>query len=173
MLKTKKVIEVPILSALGKYLRELPQESEYCYPELAERYRKSRCTIGAAVTAFLTDLGIESNRKVEGRSRRVSVKDIHSCRHTFCYLAALNGVPFPVVQGVVGHMSPEMTKRYMNHASADAKREALEKIPDYMGGVAQLPSLAPSEIKVRAHSLIDGATDEEVDRWLKLIESGA
>lgn len=134
MRKTGKPVKIPILPALNKYLKALPKEDKYCFPELAEMYLGSgRTTIGHSASKFLTQLGIETNRKLADRSRMVSVKDIHSCRHTFAYLAAINGVPFPIVQSVVGHMSPEMTKKYIDHASEQEKRKAFDLIPDYMG----------------------------------------
>lgn len=134
MRKTGKVVDVPILPALADHLGALPQDSEYCFPELAERYTTKRTTIGQAVSEFLASLGIETTRQVEGRSRAVSVKDVHSCRHTFCYVAALHGVPLPIVQSIVGHMSDEMTKRYMNHAQREDKRRALAAVPNYLAG---------------------------------------
>ena len=52
----------------------------------------------------------------------MSVKDLHSCRHTFCYYAGLRGIPLAVVQSIVGHMTPEMTKHYTAHATMEDKR---------------------------------------------------
>ncbi len=67
-----------------------------------------------------------------GRSRAVSVKDLHSCRHTFCYYAGLYGIPLTIVQSIVGHMTPEMTKHYSAHASLSAKREQMRQLPEFM-----------------------------------------
>lgn len=139
MRKTGKSISIPLLPALFDYLKLLPKEGEYCFPELAERYFNKRATIGWHVREFLERIGINTKRKIAGRSRAVSVKDVHSCRHTFAYLAAINGVPFPIVQSVVGHMSPEMTKKYIDHASEQEKRKAFDLIPDYMGILEEVP----------------------------------
>lgn len=67
-----------------------------------------------------------------GRSRAVSVKDLHICRHTFCYYAGLYGIPLTIVQSIVGHMTPEMTKHYSAHASLSAKREQMRQLPEFM-----------------------------------------
>lgn len=80
------------------------------------------------VKRFLEGLGIETTRIPEGRTRAISVKDLHSCRHTFCYYAGLAGIPLAVVQSIVGHMSPEMTKRYSAHASIEDKRRGMERL---------------------------------------------
>jgi len=45
------------------------------------------------VKAFLDRLGIKNTRKVPGRERVVSVKDVHSLRHTRAYMAAIHSVP--------------------------------------------------------------------------------
>ena len=37
-----------------------------------------------------------------------------------------------VVQGIVGHLTPEMTRLYSNHASLEAKREKMELLPDFL-----------------------------------------
>ena len=65
-------------------------------------------------------------------SRAVSVKDLHSCRHTFCYYAGLYGIPLTIVQSIVGHMTPEMAKHYSAHASLSAKREQMRQLPEFM-----------------------------------------
>jgi len=174
MKKTRKIVQVPILPQLADCLRPLPRDGEYCFPELADRYLNHRTTIGWHVTQFLEELGIQKKRKVEGRSRAVSVKDVHSCRHTFCYLAALNNVPLPIVQSVVGHMSAEMTKRYMDHATQDAKRAALSAIPDYVSQSLSLPGSSPAKQTARDR-LIQWATDtteEQAAEWLATLGLG-
>ena len=38
-----------------------------------------------------------------------------------------------IVQGVVGHMTPEMTKHYQAHANRETTRLKLLQMPDFMG----------------------------------------
>ncbi len=134
MLKTGKKVSIPLLPGLWKYLLSLPHTSEYCFPELAVIYLSNRPKIGKDVTTFLESLGIESTKLAPGRSRKSSVLDAHSLRHTFAYLAAINNMPLPVVQSVLGHFSPEMTKAYMDHCTSEAKAEYMKRIPDYISG---------------------------------------
>lgn len=56
------------------------------------------------------------------------MKDLHSCRHTFCYYAGLAGIPLAVVQSIVGHMTPAMTEHYSVHASMEDKRRGMERL---------------------------------------------
>ena len=140
LLKTGKKVSIPLLLGLHKYLSALPHDGEYCFPELQSIYSNNSSRIGKDVTAFLESLDIESNRVVPGRSRASSIKDVHSLRHTFAYLAAINNMPLPVVQSVLGHFSPEMTKAYMDHCTSGAKAEYMKKIPDYIcGDVVDVP----------------------------------
>ena len=140
LLKTGKKVSIPLLPGLHRYLSGLPHDGEYCFPELQHIYTNNGSRIGKDVTTFLESLDIESNRVAPGRSRASSVKDVHSLRHTFAYLAAINNMPLPVVQSVLGHFSPEMTKAYMDHCTSGAKAEYMKKIPDYIcGDVVEVP----------------------------------
>ena len=48
------------------------------------------------------------------------------------YYAGLYGIPLSIVQSIVGHMTPEMTKHYSAHASLSAKREQMRQLPEFM-----------------------------------------
>ena len=53
----------------------------------------------------------------------------HDLRHSFITEMAEHGVPLPVVQSMVGHMSARMT-RYYTHISSQAARQAVELLDD-------------------------------------------
>lgn len=166
--KTGAPVEIPILPALRDHIvqqfDEHP-ESEYVFPELMERYTVNN-RIGRDIKRFFGEIGIVgARRKVEGYSKNLSVKDIHSFRHTFVYLAAVAGIPFPVVQGIVGHVSPEMTKHYMNHATRSAKMEYLARLPLYL--TSSLPAAKKSARELtpeRIARMIERATPENLPR---------
>ena len=42
------------------------------------------------------------------------------------------GIPLSIVQSIVGHMPPEMTKHYSAHTSLSAKREQMRQLPKFM-----------------------------------------
>lgn len=58
----------------------------------------------------------------------------HDMRHTFITLMAERGVPLPIVQSMVGHMSARMTRYYI-HISSNAARQAVELLnePNFVG----------------------------------------
>ena len=132
--KTRQAVRIPILPSLLGYLSALPRASEYVLPEQARVYRESRTLICYRVKRFLGTIGIDNKRTVAGRDRQVSVKDIHSLRHTWAYMAAIHDVPFPVVQAVLGHGSPRISRIYTDHATDKVKRETLLRRPDYLTG---------------------------------------
>lgn len=136
MRKTDNMVEIPIMPPLRIFLLQLRTESpeaEYILPQHAEMYLNNSSGVSYRIKQFLENkCNIVTTRKIEGRSRAVSVKDLHSCRHTFCYYAGLYGIPLSIVQSIVGHMTPEMTKHYSAHASLNAKREQMRQLPEFM-----------------------------------------
>lgn len=137
--KTGVAVDIPMLPGLRRHITESmnnDNKSEYVFPELEYMYSKKNNKIGNIVKSFFNDIGISGTTKnVDGYKKALSLKDIHSFRHTFVYLAACHGIPFPIVQGIVGHTSPEMTKHYMDHAERDAKNKYLMMLPDYITDV--------------------------------------
>lgn len=131
LLKTGVVVEVPIMPPLARFLQEkMGNGSEYVLPDHAKMYQENPSGISYRVKKFLEeDLKISTTKKVAGRSRAVSIKDVHSLRHTFCYFAGVAGIPLVVVQSIVGHMTPEMTAHYTAHADRKIKREKLSMLP--------------------------------------------
>lgn len=135
LLKTGKLVEIPIMKPLEAFLHEeilLVGDSEYVFPELAKMYLENSGGISYRVKNFLESLGIKTCKKVAGRDRLVSVKDVHSLRHTFCYFAGLNGIPLVVVQSIVGHMDSKMTSHYSAHADRQAKHSKMLLFPDFI-----------------------------------------
>ena len=136
MRKTGNMVEIPIMPPLRDYLLQLQTattKSEYVLPKHAEMYLNNSSGVSYRIKQFLENkCRITTTKTLEGRSRAVSVKDLHSCRHTFCYYAGLYGLPLSIVQSIVGHMTPEMTKHYSAHASLSAKREQMRQLPEFM-----------------------------------------
>ena len=138
--KTGAHLEIPILPPLAKFIEEqkaLSPDSEYVLPEHAAMYQTNPSGISYRVKNFLEGLGIETTRTGKGRGRATSVKDVHSLRHTFAYMAGCYQIPLPIVQSILGHMSPEMTKHYQAHADRLAKEKYLAQMPDFLMGEEQ------------------------------------
>ncbi len=130
--KTDNSINIPIIEPLAIHFESLPRTSEYVFPELHKKYTNTPDSVTNDFKSVLEQCGIVHNIKIAGRSRLTSIKDIHSLRHTFAYIAAVSNIPLPIVQGVLGHMTQDMTKHYMNHASKKDKAKYLNQLPNYL-----------------------------------------
>ncbi len=175
MSKTRRIVEIPILPPLYAFLmgrKELSKDSEYVLPDHASMYLNNRTGISLRVKNFLEGIGIKTTKKVKGRDRAVSIKDVHSLRHSFCYYAGVYGIPFLVVKDIVGHVSPQMTELYQRHADNRLKREKLMQMPDFMGltsnNYKSLPGAEPERAKLI--ELIHNADIEKVKQAINLLE---
>jgi len=169
--KTGVSVDIPMLPGLYRHIKQMIEDhpdSEYVFPELAKMYHHIPGDISNGVKAFFEEIGITGARKtIPGYKRIVSVKDVHSFRHTFVYLAAVHGIPFPIVQGIVGHLNPEMTKHYMDHAGREAKIQYLRQLPEYITGAkATSPRVLTRE---RVMRMLDRLTPENLLRNKKRI----
>lgn len=164
--KTGARVQIPISNQLYQFLLTTPRtESEYIFPKHADIYLTNPTGISYRVKQFLEGLGIQTTRKPEGRTRAISVKDLHSCRHTFCYYAGLAGIPLAVVQAIVGHMSPSMTEHYSAHASIEDKRRGMERLSFFEHEA--LPEAKSNEPeRDELHRLIDTLPIEQVCKML-------
>ena len=177
--KTGKEVTIPIMPPLWKFLEEQQVKSgnnEYVLPEHAEMYLNNRSGISWRVKTFLESLGIITTKKPKGRSRAVSIKDVHSLRHSFCYYAGLYNVPLAIVQAVVGHMSPEMTKHYTMHATSNDIKKAFQNMPDLFGVLDITPDTKLIEVadaepeRQELRDLADTLPIDEIKNILKNIK---
>lgn len=168
--KTGATVQIPIADQLYTMLTSMEQtESEYVFPKHAEMYLANSDGVSYRIKKFLEGLGIQTTRVPEGRTRAISVKDLHSCRHTFCYFAGIAGIPLPIVQSIVGHMSPEMTKHYMAHASIEDKRRAMDQLSFFSQDA--LPAAVEEPERAELHSLIDTLSIEKVRTLLHTLKT--
>lgn len=128
MRKTKHVINIPIIPVLQSYFDTLQRDNIYLFPQLQKQYSVDDAKISKDFKSLLCRCDITNQTQVENRSRTASLKDIHSLRHTFAYFAGINRIPFPIVQSVLGHLSPKMTELYMRHANREDKRQAIDQM---------------------------------------------
>ena len=170
--KTGTALEIPILPPLANFLNEqhsLTSAGEYVCPELAEMYRQNPSGVNYRVREFLEGLGIQTSEKVEGRSRVVSTKAAHAMRHTFAYLAGVYNVPPPIVQGVLGHLTPAMTELYQRHARREQKEKFFRQMPNLLGiSVSDTSALIEPE-RAELRRLADTLPVEDIKRLLATI----
>ena len=137
----------------GKPARLYKKHGTYRF-ELQERDDKGRHIVE---DTKLTDLeaarALFAKRFGSSKRDRVDV-GFHSLRHTFVSLSANAGVPLAVVQSIVGHSNPVMTRHYF-HASDDALKGAVAAIPDVIESPAEAAPLPPPAEKDKLSTIRD------------------
>ncbi len=130
--KTHTLVHIPIEMELANCLSELASErdvhsefAEYVIPEAAKLYLGKSNRLPREIHKYLNSIGIVTQKKTTNGKRNQSVKDFHSLRHCFCYYAGIKGVPLPVIQSIVGHINPAMTKHYQEHADRAARLKGI------------------------------------------------
>ena len=110
--------------------------------------------------------GIETQSKKEGERAKVDV-GFHSLRHTFVSLSANAGAPLAIVQAIVGHSNPAMTRHYF-HEQESALTTAVAALPDVTGEANQVDSNNEAAARFRSFCAAWDAlaTDEERRRAL-------
>ena len=133
--KTGVSINLPLIPELIAYLATLKRDAEYVLPEHAELYSRCPSMVSDRIKSFLNNLGIKTVVEVPGR-RAVSVKDLHSMRHVFCYRAKRAGIPESVIMKFVGHAVLAMTEHYADHDTDEELRSEMQKLPPLFLGEA-------------------------------------
>ena len=165
-----KVVTLPMHPTLRAVLAaqiELHPDAEYILPETATEYNARRDTVTDRVQSHLWENGIachapgtgfqlkknddgnpvrdEKNGRVilEPTGKRAVLScGFHSLRHSFVSLCRSAGASLSVVESLVGHSNPTMTRLYSHVGEVEAAR-----------AVALLPSVTGAKIEPRREPL--------------------
>jgi hypothetical protein len=84
-------------------------------------------------TGFETVKGEDGQEQAKHTGKRAIVEvGFHSLRHTFVSLCREANAPLAVVEAIVGHATPSMTRHY-THISELAAGQAVAALPDIIG----------------------------------------
>jgi integrase len=141
---------IPIHPTLLEFLQKTPKSrrSGYVLPEIAAKYRHCDSDVTREVRRHLIACGIQvhqegtgyvrapsggtsENIKYTGKRAVVEV-GFHSLRHSFVSLCRQANAPLSVVEAIVGHSSPAMTRHY-THVGELAAAVAVGALPRVMG----------------------------------------
>lgn len=139
--RSPKPVIIPLHPTLAAMLAEIPktERSGYVLPRIATDYQRHASYVTDRVQALFKKCGIETLREVEGRTQAQVEVGFHSLRHSFVSMCAENNIPLAVVQALVGHTNPAMTRHYQ-HVGADATAAAVAALPVLMGDAKALPA---------------------------------
>lgn len=126
MNKTQKQVVIPILDF--DFLLALKEKSncEYVFPEAHKMYVENPYGLSYRIKCYLQSMNISTQIET-AQGRKQSVKDFHSCRHTFATICASRGIPLPTVQTALGHSSSEITEIYTAHLKKDTLKKDFGK----------------------------------------------
>jgi len=152
--KSGKPVVVPIHNALGAMLAEIPMKARkvYVLPGMASDYQAHSYVVTNQVQKHFSDCDIlthkpgtgfeitinaagKSKKKTTGKRAVVEV-GFHSLRHSFVSLCRAANAPSSVVESIVGHSGPAMTRHYTHTGEAAA-----------MSAIASLPSMTAEQVK--------------------------
>lgn len=143
-IKTKRFktrVRIPILPPLRRMLEAYPTTARtgYVLPDIAPLYIVNHRTLSKKVSAFFRKCGLETSKRTNVGKRKHSVVTAHSFRHTFISKAANAGIPFAIVQGIVGHSTAKQCAHYF-HENDDATLRAFRAFP-----TAAVPAIGQGE----------------------------
>lgn len=176
---TGKQVTIPLHPAVRAMLAEQAEAhggAEYVLPDTAREYLARRDSITDRVQHHLWESGIDCHapgtgsqieRDPEGNpirngGGRVKVKHTgkravvavgyHSLRHSFVSLCREAGAPLSVVESLVGHGNPAMTRHYTHTSELEAAR-AVNALPSMTGPTEAHREPAPAWVREIAESL--------------------
>ncbi|MGO9588214.1 MAG: tyrosine-type recombinase/integrase [Limisphaerales bacterium] len=160
--RNPKPVIVPIHPVLREMLSEIPsnQRKEYVLPEMASLYARNICAVTDKVQNHFKACGITLHKPGTGAGGKRAVIEVgfHSLRHTFVSLCRESNAPLAVVESIVGHSNPAMTRHY-THVGELAAGRAVALLPSVMSeATPEPPKLEPSRILREVQNLAKSIT---------------
>jgi len=165
-----KRINLPIHPALKEKLlvalEGRQEDNDYICPNLANRYGYNASGVKKDAIKVFRECGFGTSERRGGRWRSSSIIGFHSLRHSFVSFCANAGISLAVVQSLVGHGSPAMTRHY-THISKESAEKAINALPMSNSDDGKAPS--DSEIIVRIKELVKKYPNGELANEINLI----
>lgn len=146
-----KVVQVPIHPVLHVMLSEIPaaKRTGYLLPRIAADHKQHASYVTDRVQAHFNACGIRTVRATPDRAYAVVEVGFHSLRHSFVSLCRAADAPLAVVEAIVGHSNPAMTRHY-THVGELAATQAVAALPSVFGDAKMLPASAAAQPVDRA-----------------------
>jgi len=169
--RTGKRVVVPLHRVLAGMLEEIPKRRRtgYLLPELASAYRRHGSLVTGRVRRLFESCGIKTGKADKKTERKIVDVGFHSLRHTFVSLSANAGAPMAVVQSLVGHGSPAMTRHYF-HESEGALRKVVAALPDVSADGSAKSAKATGEDRLADfRAMVDAMSGEDLELAAKYL----
>ena len=127
--------EIPLLhpDLLRRLLAVKPDAAKgFVCPRKAEQYRNNKSDVSKRFSTLFRQCGIRLHR--EGIPGRAQVEaGFHSLRFSFVSICRRANAPLAVVERLVGHSTPAMTRHYTD-VGDEATAQAIASLPSMLGG---------------------------------------
>ena len=141
--RNPKPVIVPIHPVLKEMLSATPtgKRGDYVLPETAALYLHRTDMVTDTVQRHFKTCGITLHKPGTGTDGKRAVIEVgfHSLRHTFVSLCRESNAPLAVVESIVGHSNPAMTRHY-THVGEVAAGRAVAALPAVIGEATAEPS---------------------------------
>lgn len=142
--RSKRPVIVPLHPDLLRRLLEVKPSpvKGFVSPLKAEQYQRNRSEVSQRFSALFRQCGIQLHRAgVPGRAQVEA--GFHSLRFSFVSICRRANAPLAVVERLVGHSTPAMTRHYTD-VGDEATAQAIASLPSVLGGgiPAALPKAA-------------------------------
>ena len=160
--RNPKPVIVPIHAVLKEMLETTTpeQRAEYVSPEIAALYLRRSDMVTDMVQRHFIACKIKPHKPGTGGKGKRAVVEVgfHSLRHTFVSLCRESNAPLAVVESIVGHSSPAMTRHY-THVGELAAGQAVAMLPSVMGdNAAPVLETKPEGILSKAREMVQNMT---------------
>jgi integrase len=134
--RNPKPVTIPIHPALEDMLTKAPtkERGEYVLTGIAEMYTRRVDLVTDLVQRHFHQCKIKTHKPGTGTEGKRAVVEVgfHSLRHTFVSLCRDSNAPLAVVESIVGHSNPSMTRHY-THVGELAAGRAVAALPAVIG----------------------------------------
>ena len=170
---TGRPVKIPIHPEIETQLRRALEWriDDYVLPKTAERYQRNPTGVKNDVIKVFEKCKFKTSETVPGRLHPCSLYGFHSLRHTFVSICANNGVPLAIVQELVGHGNPAITRHYF-HGDEKSYREAIKTLPSVPSQPPELPAateLNHDELTKAIIEKVPAADNEILKQVAKLV----
>jgi integrase len=160
--RNPKPVIVPVHPILLGMLSKTPlkQRGEYVLPEMATLYNYRTDMVTDMVQRHFKARGITLHKPGTGKDGKRAIIEVgfHSLRHTFVSLCRESNAPLAVVESIVGHSNPAMTRHY-THVGELAAGRAVALLPSVMSEATPGPTKrTPIEIIRDARLIVESMT---------------
>jgi len=160
--RNPKPVIIPVHPILRDMLAEtaLEKRGEFVLPETAETYLRRTDMVTDMVQRHFEACGIKSHKRGTGENGKRAVVEVgfHSLRHTFVSLCRESNAPLAVVESIVGHSNPAMTRHY-THVGEVAAGRAVAALPSILGTAATTAAqTTPEETLSKARAIAASMT---------------